>query len=371
MKLSSIEIINFRNYKQSKVFFGDKKNYIFGKNAQGKSNLLEAIYLLCLSKSFRTSREKEAISFTEQSFILKGDMKLDHGIDKKLALVCSRNKGKEISENRKKINKISDFIGNFPIVVSSPEEYNLTTGSPPDRRKFINILLSQLNKKYIHSLIEYHRILKQKNTILLNWRLKGKTYSGELEPWNDRLIEIGSIIIEFRNTFLNQLSDIIRNIYSKLVEENEQLEFKYRPNIEFDSYEEIEDCFKKKLQQVHNNELKRGSSLAGPHRDDFIFMINGKELKKYGSRGQHKTVLISLAAAEYKLIKELTKETPIILIDDLYSELDNDRENKILNMLDSFGQVFITSTESFNRLSKNEFDKYFFVEDGSIQSLSF
>ena len=330
---------DFRNYRQLKINFGAQKNFFFGNNAQGKTNLLEAIYLLCLSKSFRTSHEKEAIAFSKQNFILKAEFNFDNGNKQKVALLCSHNKGKEISINRKRISRISELIGGFPIVLSSPEEYNLTTGPPSERRKFIDILLSQISKKYIHFLIEYIRILKQKNTILLKWKFTGKKNHIELEPWNERLIEIGSNIIEFRNKFSKQLSIRIGSIYSKLVYGEEKLEFDYLPSIEFLTSQEIERCFSEKIKQIYDKELQRGTSLIGPHRDDFIFKINGNELKKYGSRGQHKTVLISLAAAEYDLIKDLTDETPILLIDDLYSELDEKRENNILNLIDDFEHI--------------------------------
>ncbi len=369
MKLTSIELIDFRNFKQSQIDFSSKKNFLIGKNAQGKSNLLEAIYLLCLSKSFRTSHNKEAISFSKQNFLIKGEFSSDKGSNYKAGLLCYQNKKKEIFINRKRINKIAEFIGNFPIVLSSPEEYNLTTGPPSERRKFVDILLSQINKKYIHFLIEYQRILKQKNAILLNWKFTGKQSRSELEPWNVRLVEIGSRIIEFRNKFLKQLSVKVGHIYSKLVLNNEQLEFFYQPNVEFQNIENIKDNFFNKINQVYNKELQRSTSLVGPHRDDFIFKINGKNIRKYGSRGQHKTVLISLAASEYNLIKELTEETPIVLIDDLYSELDEDRKNRILDLLEDFGQVFITSTEIHDQNSSKEGDKYFFVKSGTIQPL--
>ena len=360
---------DFRNYRQSLITFGSRKNFFIGNNAQGKTNLLEAIYLLCLSKSFRTSHEKEAIAFSKLNFILKAEFNFDNGNKQKVTLICSHNKGKEISINRKRISRISELIGGFPVVLSSPEEYNLTTGPPSERRKFIDILSSQISKKYIYFLIEYLRILKQKNAILLSWKLTGKKNHIELEPWNERLIEIGSKIIEFRNKFSKQLSIRIGNIYSKLVSDEEKLVFNYLPSIEFLGSKEIERCFGEKIKQNYNKELQRGTSLIGPHRDDFIFKINGNELKKFGSRGQHKTVLISLAAAEYDLIKDLTEETPILLIDDLYSELDENREQNILNLIDGFGQIFITSTERHNNNSNRNGTKYFLVDNGIIKYL--
>jgi len=366
MKLTSLELITFRNYDQARIIFAAHKNYFIGKNAQGKSNLLEAIYLLCLSKSFRTTHEKEAIGFSKQDFIIKGKFNADNGNIQKVVFHYSKEKGKQISVNRKRLTKISEFIGNLPIVLSSPEEYNLTTGPPQERRKFINILLSQISKKYIFSLVEYNRILKQKNAILLKWKLNGTQKPSILEPWNDRLIEIGSKIIQFRDQFSKLLSTNIGEIYSEFVVNNEKLKFQYKPNLEFKHVDDIADNFRNKLTAISYKEIQRGTSLVGPHRDDFVFKINDHDLKKFGSRGQHKTVLISLAIAEYNLIKQQTNENPIILIDDLYSEIDEDREKRILDLLDGLGQVFITSTEVHDNNKGDSNNKYYFINEGTI-----
>lgn len=367
MKINSIELNDFRNYEKQKISFNAVKNIIVGKNAQGKTNLLEAIYLLCLSKSFRTSYEKEAIKFASDQFILKGEFELDSGITKKVVLLCSQNNGKQLSVNRKRINRVSEFIGSLPIVISSPEEYNLTNGPPAERRKFVDILLSQINRKYINHLMEYQKIIKHKNALLLKWKQTGKRDKTVIDAWNDRLIIIGSKIIEIRNQFSKLLSDKLAKIYSALILNNETLAFFYQPNIEVKNSDNIEEKFADKLNQICSKEFQRGISLIGPHRDDFVFRINDSDIKKFGSRGQHKTVLISLAIAEYQLIEELTQEKPIILIDDLYSELDREREEKIIAAVEKMGQIFITATEAHKNSHKNFPNEYFIINEGKAQ----
>ena len=210
MTLISLELNDFRNYSNEYIEFGDRKNFLIGKNAQGKTNILEAIYLLCLSKSFRTNFEKEVIRFSKQAYSIKGIFKLDNGNIHTVIFHCSQEKGKEISVNRKRLNKVSEIIGNFPIVLSSPDEYVLTVGPPPGRRKFVDILLSQIYKKYFSYLKDYHRIVQQRSSILFKWKISGVKSPGTLDLWDQRLVEIGSKIIEYRNEFAISFSAILK-----------------------------------------------------------------------------------------------------------------------------------------------------------------
>jgi len=366
MILNSIELADFRNYRHVSLEFSANNNFFIGNNAQGKTNLLEAIYLLCLSKSFRTKHEKEAILFSAEQFLIKGEFFLHSTHLHKIVFGCSIKQGKEIIINRKRLNKISELIGNFPVVISSPEEYDLTLGPPPERRKFVDILLSQIYRKYFSLLQDYHRIVLQRNSILSNWKYSGSKTPSLLEPWDEKLIHVGSDLIIYRKKFSEQFSEKISMIYSKLVYSEEILSFEYKPNINAETYDEIRYRFNERLAQHKNNEIQRGMSLIGPHRDDFVFKINGRELKKYGSRGQHKTVLITLVIAESHLIEELKNEKPIILIDDLYSELDVEREQKILDLINGMGQIFITSTNIHHHQKRNDEDKYFLISNGSV-----
>jgi len=252
-------------------------------------------------------------------------------------------------------------------VISSPDEYALTLGPPPERRKFVDILLSQIHKKYFFNLQEYHRAIQQRNVLLADWKKTGRKNLALIDPWNHKIIEVGSQIVQYRLQFSKLLSDKVRKIYSELVGNKEQLSFEYKPNINFKNINDIEFTFERKINQSLDREIYLGTSLFGPHRDDFAFKINNHEIKKYGSRGQHKTVLLSLAFAEYDLIVEHRKELPIILIDDLYSEIDIEREKNIIEKLEKMGQVFITSTSKHYEKSKREDDRYFFIENGFIE----
>lgn len=367
MKLNVLELIDFRNYSNLKIDFGPQKNFLIGKNAQGKTNILEAIYLSCISRSFRTRFEKEAIQFLKQRFIIKADFVLDEGNLHKLIFQCSADAGKEISLDRKRLSKNSELIGRFPVVISSPDEYVLTLGPPSERRKFVDILLSQIHKKYFFSLQEYYRAIQQRNVLLADWKKTGQKNISLIDPWNQKAIAVGSQVIQYRFQFSRLLSGYISKIYSELVVNNEHLLFEYKPNINFLNINEIESAFERKLYQSLDREIYMGTSLLGPHRDDFAFKINNYEIKKYGSRGQHKTVLLSLAFAEYDLIMEYRKELPIILIDDLYSEIDLEREKNIIEKLEKMGQVFITSTNKLYGKSNSEDDRYFFIENGFVK----
>ncbi|NOZ60097.1 MAG: DNA replication/repair protein RecF [Calditrichaeota bacterium] len=365
MRIHSLELINFRNYQKQAVQFGNEKNFFIGKNAQGKTNLLEAIHLLCLTKSFRTRHNKEAISFSTEEFILKGKFELDNGNPQRIVLTYSRKEGKQLSINRKRVNRLAEFVGNLPVVISSPDEYEITIGPPPERRKFFDILISQIDRRYLHYLIEYLRIVKQKSAIFQQWKQKRTINPKVIEPWNERLANIGAQVINRRHQFTSRLSLHLNHIYASFTQSREKLEILYRPNLAYQDLADIQAAFAKELKENLSREIQRGLCLIGPHRDDFIFKINGHELKKYGSRGQHKTVLIALALAEFDLIFEVKNEKPIILIDDLFSELDNEREELILNKLANTGQIFLTATEIQSNI-KNEQAAFFVVEDGKV-----
>ena len=370
MILSALELNFFRNFVKESIRLDKKRNIICGENAQGKTNILEAIYLLCISRSFRTRHEREAVNFDSDFFTIKGEFCLDNGNIKNVIFHFTREAGKQITINRNRINKLSDYIGQFPIVLSSPEEYSLTSGPPAERRRFIDILLSQISIKYIHNLQDYYRIVKQRNKILNNRNYSNYKIDELLEPWNVSLIEKGSRIIFERMQFSEKFNDILKNVYSNLTVSNEKLDFKYNSKLKFYGLDEISKEYKEKLDSIKILELKQGITLLGPHRDDFLFQINGKELRKFGSRGQHKTVLIALTIAELKLIKEKINETPIILIDDLFSEIDKFREERIMNLLQGLGQTFITTTIEINEAKKYSDDtslRYFYIDDGKIK----
>lgn len=372
MILFSLELTNFRNYPHERVEFSDGQNIISGKNAQGKTNLLEAIYLLCITRSFRTRIEKELCYFGSNECLLKGEFLLDDGSQKTVIFYYTRKEGKQLSVNRNRVEKFSNHIGQFPVVLSSPEEYNLTTGPPAERRRFIDILLSQTNIRYMQQLQEFYRILKQRNSILSDRQYSFSQITRLLEPWDVSFIDKGSRIILERMLFIKEFKDILRKIYSQISTTNEELSLQYNSKIQGKSLEEISAHYEALLSSSRKAEIEQGKTKIGPHRDDLIFEVNNNDLRKYGSRGQHKTVLLSLMISEYQLIKDKLNETPIILVDDLYSEIDRNREERIMEFLQRFGQLFITTTNEINFLKQkenNQAAKYFRIENGKFGNI--
>lgn len=371
MILSNLELSNFRNYIDQSIHFDDDINIICGNNAQGKTNLLEAIYLLCIARSFRTSNEKETINFDNNEFCtIRGKFYLNNENVKAVVFYYHQHEGKQVSINRKRIGKLIDLIGQFPIVLSAPEEYSLTSGPPAERRRFIDILLSQISIRYIHALQDYYRIIKQRNKILSDRKFSTSQIKKILAPWDESLIEKGSFIIWERIVFSEKFNNLIKDVYSNLTIQNEVVDLKYKSKLIASGIEEIKELYRKELHLIQDSEFEQGVSLLGPHRDNFSFQINGKELRKFGSRGQHKSVLIVLTIAEFRLIKEQLHETPIILVDDLFSEIDKIREIKIMKMLQGLGQVFITTTidiTEVKKFSQNDNVKYYQVENGQLR----
>ncbi|MBD3288893.1 DNA replication/repair protein RecF [candidate division KSB1 bacterium] len=370
MILSSLELKNFRNYVHERIEFNTEQNIISGRNAQGKTNLLEAIYLLCITRSFRTRIEKELCNFESDECTLKGEFVLGNGNKRTIIFYYQKKDGKQFSVNKKKVEKFSSHIGQFPVVISSPEAYNLTTGPPAERRKFIDIMLSQINIQYMYQLQEYYRILKQRNSILGNRRYSSNQITKLLEPWNLGLVEKGSQIILERMSFVEEFKNILRNIYSQISTTEEELNFTYGSKIQGKTLEEIKNRYDALLESSKRAEMEQGTTTIGPHRDDLVFEVNENNLRKFGSRGQHKTVLISLMISEFELIKNKLNETPVILVDDLYSEIDPKREERIMEFLLQLGQLFITTTNEISSLKDkriNRTAKYFQIESGKIR----
>ncbi|MBN1154474.1 DNA replication/repair protein RecF [candidate division KSB1 bacterium] len=348
MILSSVELNNFRNYEREIFEFDSSRNVILGKNAQGKSNLLEAIYLLCLTRSFRTRKERETIKFNKTFASIAGKFVLDNGQEKNIVYYFTPDKGKQVSVNRKRVEKLSEIIGNFPVVISSPEAYNLTSGAPADRRKFLDILLSQISNQYILNLQEYNKIIKQRNAILNKYSHNRSKIISLIQPWDEYLIEKGSWLIRFRDSFLKTFNVKLRDVHSMISVPDETIKLTYQSTVDFENSDDVKPNFRKKLEAMKKIEIEQGNTIIGPHRDDILFFINDKELRKYGSRGQHKTVLIAIMISEFQLIIEKIHETPIILIDDLFSEIDHTREDKILSYILDLGQNFISTTLDYH-----------------------
>lgn len=359
MFVNKLELKNFRNYENFNIEFNKNLNIIIGSNAQGKTNLIESIYVSCFGKSFRATNDKDLILSNNNYNYVKlevskrhTDIKIEYRIHKKL--------NKEIKINNNSIKKLSEILGNIYVVLFSPEDLELVKGSPGIRRKFLNRELSNINKKYCHNLIEYKKILKQRNNILKK-NIKGSDQM--LEIFTDQLIEKGTKIILSRIDFLEKVNFISNNIHNKLTNNNEKLKIEYLSNINLENgknYDKIKKSFKNKVIKNKNRELKMGYTLVGPHRDDFDLFINDKDVKKFGSQGQQRTVALSLKLSEIDLIKNETNEYPVLLLDDVFSELDINRQASLLQIFKNT-QTIITSTD-FNKVLKNKITDYKLVE---------
>jgi DNA replication and repair protein RecF len=373
MFIEYLKVVNFRNYTRADVTFAKKTNLIYGLNAQGKTNLLEAIYLLCLGRSFRLAKNIELIKKGTSYFTIEGSLSLDSGLNKKVVIHYLKDGKKEIGIDGKRLKSHADIFGKFPIVVMSPEDYKITSGSPSERRRFIDIILSQVNILYLTNLQEYVKILKQRNKILQNMRDGIPVHESSIEPWTESLVKTGSKILEERQKFISEFSMVLKPIYRDYTNSKDELEVSMESSVPIRKDKSYEESFYSALEEAKKKERRLGVTLVGPHRDDIFFKINGLDIKKYGSRGEHKSVLISIKIAEFNFILQKKEETPIFLLDDYHSELDDLREQKVFYSLQNLGQIFLTCPKEsvFNLtpypLNHRDEVSRFYIEDGKIE----
>ncbi len=368
MILRSLELERFRNFTHKEIEFCDAINVIYGLNGYGKTNLLEAISVACLSRSFRTRNDNELVHFEESNFKILADIGLDGGLEKRIQISYNCDHGKEILIDHTKTKSIAELVGSFPIVVMAPESDSVTTGPPQERRRFLNILLSQIDREYLKLLQDYVRILKQRNRLLQNARENRYKFSEKVQPWNEKLYTISRTITEKRSLLLKELEKSATPIHMEITSHLERFSIQYRPsfNLEWDKFEKFEEILNKNI----NLEIVRGATMVGPHRDEIQFFLNGKELRKFGSRGQHRCCLLAIKIGEYKLLQEKRSETPIFLLDDVYSEIDEVREKALNDYFLDLKQIFLTTHESDIKLdTKPEFGKeikYYHIQDNSF-----
>jgi DNA replication and repair protein RecF len=321
-----------------------------GPNAQGKTNLLEAIFVLALSKSHRTSKDKELIGWQADSARIAGGIDKKYG-SVKLDLLFSPQ-GKKARINGLEQRKLSDFIGSVNVVMFAPEDLEIVKGTPGVRRRFLDMEIGQVQPGYLHTLQQYGKVLQQRNNFL-KASYGGNANLTMLDVWNMQLAEHGVKIMKKRKHFIHKLQTYAEQIHSGITNGAEQLTIDYRPSFDTDALQDesvLFDQFMIKLTQVKDQEIRRGVTLAGPHRDDLAFFINGKEAHIFGSQGQQRTTALSLKLAEIELINEEIGEYPLLLLDDVLSELDQNRQTQLIETFQSKVQTFITTTglESVN-----------------------
>lgn len=357
MIIKSIELKNFRNYEDLNIKFDNGTNILYGDNAQGKTNILESAYVSGTTKSHKGSKDKEMIHFgKDESHIrtLVEKKEKQYQID----IHLKKNKAKGIAVNRIPIKKASELFGILNMVFFSPEDLNIIKNGPSERRRFLDSEICQLDKIYLSDLTNYNRILMQRNRLLKDIIFK-PDLKETLSIWDIQLVEYGKKIIKRRRQFIEQLNDIVFEIHKNISGHKENLVLKYEPNID-------EVFLEDELNRVKEKDLKYAQTSVGPHRDDISFFIGNIDIRKFGSQGQQRTSALSLKLSEIELVKKTINDTPVLLLDDVLSELDGNRQNFLLNSIHDI-QTIITCT-GLDEFVKNRFqiDKVFHVVDGKV-----
>ena len=366
MFLRELQLVNFRNYKLLNMVFNSNINIILGNNAQGKSNLLESIYLLSMGKSFRTVIDAEMINFSEEYLRVKGNFdKSDEELS--LEVMFSKIK-KKFKINGLESSKNSDLLENAYIVVFSPEDLRIVKDEPEKRRKYLDRELFMIKPLYFKDLSKYKKSVMQRNALLKS------EYPDDsmLDVWDENMVYFGCKVMDERKAFINKLITVSREIHSEITGRNEELELGYESNIEaFDEPESQTFAFKQALIDSREKDLLRKTTTRGPHKDDLSIQIDGVDARRFGSQGQQRTAALSLKLAELAIIKEETGEDAIILLDDVLSELDGERQHFLIKSL-SNNQLFISAAE-INKDIKNTFNQgeFFFVEEGKVSKKIF
>ena len=360
MYIKSLELNNYRNYDNLSIEFERGTNILYGNNAQGKTNILESIYVASTTKSHRGSKDREIINFEKDEAHIKATvMKKDVPI--RIDIHLKKNKSKGIAINGIPIRKASELFGVLNVVFFSPEDLNIIKNGPAERRRFIDLELCQLDKIYVHNLVNYNKIVNQRNKLL---RDLGFNYDKELvstlDIWDMQLADYGAKIITRRNQFIDEINEIIYGIHRNITNGKEELIVRYEPNITGNNiYEE--------LVRSRDKDLKLKTTSVGPHRDDISFLNKKIDKRKFGSQGQQRTAALSLKLSEIELVKSIIKDTPILLLDDVLSELDSNRQRHLLGILYNV-QTIITCT-GLDEFVENRFniDNIYKVVEGTVE----
>ena len=357
MIIKSIELNNYRNYESLNISFDEGTNILFGDNAQGKTNILEAAYLSGTSKSHKGSRDKEMIRFGAKEAHLR-TVVLRQGREYQIDMHLKESRSKGIAIDRIPIKKAAELFGILNIVFFSPEDLNIIKNGPSERRRFLDAELCQLDKIYLSDLTKYNKILGQRNKLLKDMVYR-PDLADTLQVWDTQLVETGKRIIRRRKKFVESLSEIVREIHGKLSGGKEDLILDYEPNID-------DIFFEDELSRAKGKDMKLCQTSVGPHRDDLLFSVGGVDIRKYGSQGQQRTSALSLKLSEIELVKTSINDTPVLLLDDVLSELDSNRQNYLLNNI-SDTQTIITCT-GLDEFVKNRFkiNKVFQVIEGQV-----
>lgn len=359
MILKSVALSHFRNYSDLYMEFDRGTNILYGDNAQGKTNILESVYVSGTTRSHKGSKDRELIQFGEEEAHIRTVVERkekEYQID--MHIKKSRSKG--IAINKIPIKKAAELFGILNIVFFSPEDLNIIKNGPSERRKFLDFELCQLDRIYLYHLTNYNKILNQRNKLLKDISFRPEL-KDTLPVWDLQLIDYGKKIIASRKTFVNRLNEIVYDIHKKISGEKEELFLSYEPDVEEKQLEE-------ELLKNRERDLKFGMTSVGPHRDDMCFLIRDTDIRRFGSQGQQRSCALSLKLSEIELVKTSVGETPVLILDDVLSELDSSRQNFLLNSIHDI-QTIITCT-GLDEFVKNRFEvnKVFKVKNGTVKA---
>lgn len=362
MKLNKIYLLSFRNLEKVELLPGDRFNIFFGNNAQGKTNLLESIFLLGTTKSFKTTKNGEMLRWGSDQSLIKGWVEKG-GVCREIALFIDKQ-GKKVRLDQKSVTRLDEFFGSLNVVVFTPEEINMVRGAPEIRRRYLDRAVFSGDQTYLPAYHDYGKVLKSRNILLKNGEKAG------FDVWTDRLVEHGIKIIDKRVAYLREIQGLLHQFYSDISGTDEVVEIRYRPHlIDMGTYEKDKRrTLDEALERSASEEQRRGTTLVGPHRDDIEFVLNGRALKQFGSQGQQRSYVLALKMAEIEYMHRKFDSPPVLLLDDMTSELDQERNRNLMGFLKRKEmQVFITTTSLQNiSLEGIENHRTFLVSNGKV-----
>lgn len=360
MQINSLELSHYRNYESLNIEFDSGITILYGDNAQGKTNILEAVYISGTTKSHRAAKDKDIIQFGQEESHIRLNL-TKHDVKHRIDMHLRKSKSKGVAVDGQSIKRSGELFGLIHMIFFSPEDLSIVKNGPAERRRFMNLELCQLNKLYYYNYVNYNKALNQRNTLLKQIRVNPKLID-TLDMWDDYLMEYGRCLIEEREKFIEELNDIVRDIHSHLTGNKEQIQIVYEKNVSTTDYEIM-------MKSKREMDLKYQSTQVGPHRDDICFYINDIDVRKYGSQGQQRTAALSLKLAEIELVKKLIHDTPILLLDDVMSELDHNRKHYLLDSIKDI-QTIVTCTgyDDFIK-SRLTINKIYKVTEGTIEEM--
>lgn len=369
MRLNKLHLKNYRNYQELQIDFSKNLVIFLGENAQGKTNLLESIYVLAMTRSHRTNSEQELIGWNDEQSMIQGE--ITRGTSKIPLEIQLSKKGRKTKINHIEQKKLSSYVGQLNVILFAPEDLSLVKGSPQIRRKFLDMELGQINPIYLYDLVQYQAILKQRNQYLKQLNEKKQTDLLYLDILSEQLAKFGSKVLKARAQFIKRLEYWANSLHQQITHQREQLAIEYvtaLSSLDTMTVQEIQSQFLTLLEQNKKKDLFRGTTTVGPHRDDLSFFVNEKNVQNFGSQGQQRTTALSVKLAEIDLIKEETGEYPILLLDDVMSELDDQRQLHLLETIEGKVQTFLTTTSLDHVKNKMTVEpEIFYVQQGEIK----